>query len=196
MVEEGLLASRAELARLLAGEKVQRNELVLRKACLDDCEEIAGFHLRLWRQTYGDIAPQAAIDALGFERRKEQWAGKLSGNRRHALTLLAEDAHGQIVGFCDLALSGFDGFADAIELTHLYLDEAVRGQGLGRHLLNLARLWAQECDEDDLVLAVVRQNTDGLAFYHATGGTPVAEQIDSGPLWRSENVIMRWPSST
>nr|WP_255456253.1 GNAT family N-acetyltransferase [Sedimentitalea sp. CY04] len=184
----------AKLAWLQAGHRVHLQKLTLRCADPDDCDQIADFHVRLWRQTYEGMAPEAAIQALGFDRRQPQWRTKLSGERSHALTILAEDDQGRIQGLCDLAKSENAEFPDAMELTNLYIDPAVRARGLGRHLLQLAQQWAQASGASELILAVVVQNESALSFYRACGGEPVAKSLDKGPLWRSENVIMRWPS--
>ncbi|NRB19564.1 MAG: GNAT family N-acetyltransferase [Rhodobacteraceae bacterium] len=186
---------RAELAWLQAGHRVQAQSLLLRRATPEDCDRIAEFHVRMWRQTYRDMAPDAAIRALDFGRRQAQWRARLAGSRHHALTLLAQDDQGQILGLCDLARSEIAAFPEAMELTNLYVDTAVSGLGMGRHFLRLAQHWAQRSGRSDLVLAVVRQNDAALGFYRACGGDPVATSLDKGPLWRSENVIMRWPSA-
>ncbi|KAE9630485.1 GNAT family N-acetyltransferase [Parasedimentitalea maritima] len=185
---------RAELAWLGYGHRVQRGQLFLRNAEISDCDAIAAFHLRIWRQTYGAIAPTAAVEALNFDRRQEQWRVKLSGNREQSVTLLAEDEQGQLMGLCDLTGSTISGFEDALEITHLYLDEKLRGQGVGRYFLNLAQHIAQRFRKPALVLEVVRENTAALDFYRACGGDPVAEQTYRGPLWPSDNVIIRWSS--
>ncbi|AZV79170.1 GNAT family N-acetyltransferase [Parasedimentitalea marina] len=184
----------AELAWLRAGHKLQAQNLLLRCAGPADCDQIAEFHVRMWRHTYKDMAPDAAIRALDFECRQAQWHGKLAGKRQRGLTLLAEDDQGRILGLCDLSHSQISAFPDAMELTNLYLDSAARGLGIGRHFLHLARHWAQVSGPSDLVLAVVRQNQAALDFYRACGGDPAAECLDKGPLWQSENVIMRWHS--
>jgi len=194
-MECGNRSDRLDLVQLLAGHRVSIPPLYLRQARLSDCDPIAAFHLRIWRQTYGNIAPAQAIEALDFDRRQGQWRAKLSAARKLSVTLIAEDASGNIVGLCDLAESEIVDFPDAIEVTHLYLDSAVRGLGIGRVFLDLAQNWMDECKRSDLVLVVVRQNDPALAFYRACGGQLAGEQLDKGPLWRSENVIIRWSSS-
>ncbi|OUS37363.1 hypothetical protein A9Q94_06025 [Rhodobacterales bacterium 56_14_T64] len=191
----GHRSDRLDLVQLLAGHKITIPPLYLRQARLSDCDQIAEFHLRIWRLTYGNIAPAQAIEALDFDRRQGQWRAKLSAARKLSLTLLAEDETGNILGLCDLAESEILDFPDAIEVTHLYLDSTVRGLGVGRIFLHLARDWLDECKRSDLVLAVVEQNKQALAFYQACGGQPVGEQLDKGPLWRSENVIIWWSSA-
>ncbi len=192
----GNCSDQVDLVQLLAGHKVAIPPIHLRQARLSDCDQIAEFHLRIWRQTYETIAPAAAIKALDFDRRQVQWRAKLSGDRDHSLTLLAVDENETILGLCDLAQSEISGFPDTIEVTHLYLDNTVRGHGIGRVFLQLAQDWLEECKESDLILAVVRKNDPAFAFYMACGGQLAGEQLDKGPLWRSENVIIRWPSVT
>ena len=193
LVRQGNLR-RAELAWLQAGHRIHLQGLTLRCADPEDCDQIADFHVRLWRQTYEGMAPESAIQALGFDRRQPQWRTKLSGERSQSMTILAEDDQGRIQGLCDLAKSDNAEFPDAMELTNLYIDPAAQGIGLGRHLLQLAQQWAQTSGASDLILAVVTQNESALNFYRACGGNPVAQSLDKGPLWRSENVIMRWSS--
>lgn len=193
-LEPKTVSDRSDLEKVLTGQSVQVSDLYLRRADAKDCDRIAAFHVRIWRQTYLGLAPEPAVQALDFERRQAQWGVKLSGNRNLALTLLVEDGQGQILGLCDLTQSEISGFSLAVEITNLYLDSAVRGQGLGRYFLQLAKHWARVCDLPDLVLAVVRENRSACDFYRGCGGEPAAEQQDKGPLWRSDNIVMRWSS--
>lgn len=190
----GSTLDEATCAWLQAGHQVELApaSVSFRLAGTADASEIAEFHLRQWRETYADIAPPGTMRRLNLTHRKGQWQRNLAiATPDHAV--IVGERNGEIAAIAALAPSGIDGFETAMELKHLYVDGALRRQGLGLRLLDLALAWAKRRVRRHLVLAVVEQNRTALEFYRACGGVPVAERVDKGPVWPSRNVVMRWP---
>jgi len=87
-----------------------------------------------------------------------------------ALELIAEDKHGQPLGFiqCEAEHDPFSGVARAY-VQMLAVEEAAEGQGVGRALLERAMLWARERGLEGLSLHVFATNARARAFYAKMG---------------------------
>lgn len=164
--------------------------MIRRDASAADAPAIAAFHARIWHQTYRDLAPPAAIARLDAAHRLRQWAAALAEPPTQTV-ILAETA-GQITGMVSFGPPGHPVFAGRGEVSHLYVDPAQRGRGLGARLLAQAHGRLIAAGFPGMALAVVRQNTGARAFYAALGGIEAAEFTDPGPLWKSDNLAVIW----
>lgn len=178
----------AQAAWIGSGHTFVSEDQSYRLADANDSEALAFLHFCVWQQTYASIAPPEVRLELNLKRRTAYWERRLGEG---APTLIAEQ-NGEAVGLCALSPAGVDGFECDMEIAHLYVKDTHRGQRLGQRLLNLAIALAGQSGFAGLVLAVVRENTRALAFYRRNGGEIVAERTDKGPLWKSENLILRW----
>lgn len=165
--------------------------VVLRAATPDDAPGLAQLHVRVWRDTYRDLAPPEALARLDETRREEQWRAHLS-RPAPAGAILAEEA-GEVVGLVGYGPASNPVFAGRAEIGNLYVDAAQRGTGLGRRLMQAAFSTLAAGGAEAVGLAVVRQNLTARRFYAALGGVEVAEFQDAGPLWKSDNLLVVWP---
>lgn len=178
----------AQAAWIEAGHSFASDGMTCRLADAGDCEALAFLHFCVWQQTYAKIAPPEVRLELNLKRRTAYWHARLEDG---APTLVVE-RDGEAIGLCALSPAGMDGFEGECEIAHLYVKDTCRGAGLGQKLLKLALAFAVQMGSSGLVLAVVRDNTQAIDFYRGNGGEVVAERTDAGPLWKSENLIMRW----
>ncbi len=51
---------------------------------------IADFHVKVWRHTYQDLAPEEAYAVLNEQYRGKKWREKLSSNDSSQIVLIAE----------------------------------------------------------------------------------------------------------
>ena len=161
----------------------------LRRATPGDLDAVTDFHVAVWRATYRDIAPAEAIEKLDHAHRRQSWERTLADPARH--TLFAR-ANGAISGLVSFGPPSYGAFGDAGEIKHLYVATTYRRTGLGQRLLLAARSALLDTGFPATALAVVSENRDALAFYRATGGKTVGRFTDPGPLWRSDNLVIRW----
>ncbi|MBO6559748.1 MAG: GNAT family N-acetyltransferase [Nisaea sp.] len=165
----------------------------IRKAVPGEAEEIAGFHVRIWRETYGQMAPAEAVAILDEKRRLPGWIETLTSEDRRKNTVLAL-AGRQIVGLVSYGPPGSEIFGRRGEIKHLYVDGSQRGRGLGAHLLRLALQEMSTLDFEGAGLSVVEENEAARKFYRALGGTESATFEDPGPIWKSRNILVVWPA--
>lgn len=163
----------------------------IRDATRADAAAIAGLHTQVWRQTYRELAPAAAIGALDEPRRRETWDDLLAHPRPQQIALVAE-CDARFAGFGLAGAPGDPAFGGRGEVKYLYVDAALHRRGIGRRLLaELARrLGAQGFA--GLALGVVTGNAPAMAFYAALGGRAIGVYDDPGPIWRSRNIVYAW----
>ncbi|WP_164658218.1 GNAT family N-acetyltransferase [Tropicibacter sp. Alg240-R139] len=175
----------AQAAWIATGHHYCTAAVTYRLATSADNEALAQVHFETWQETYAKIAPPQVRLALNLAHRKRYWQTRLEGP---AQALVAE-MDGRIVGLC--ALSDCAG-----EIDHLYVVKSARGSGIGAHLLRLSQRLSSRAGNTQVTLAVVKENTQAVGFYAVQGGDIVAEKQDTGPLWKSDNLIFRWSWAT
>jgi GNAT superfamily N-acetyltransferase len=169
---------------------------MLRRATASDAGAIAALHAGVWHETYRQLAPQAAIDALTEAHRLRQWQSVLSREKDDCVTVVAEIG-GVIVGFTQLASPQEPAFGSRREVKYLYVMQSQARQGIGRRLLrHLAMIvlesGAQGLGPQGLGLGVVQGNEPAISFYQAMGAHLAGRYQDPGPLWRSDNLLYAW----
>lgn len=163
---------------------------LIRHATPADAEALARLHTRVWRETYRDLAPPTAFAALDEARRLPHWQAALARPAPYT-AWLAEGPDGP-TGLVSAGPPGDTAFGGRGEIRHLYVDPAAQGRGLGRALLRVAGAHLLAAGFPGFALAVVAGNAPARAFYARLGGAEGARFRDSGPLWRSENIVVGW----
>lgn len=163
----------------------------IRDASPADAERAAAFHVRIWRETYASLAPQAALAALDERARLPKWRQMLAERAPGAGVKLAIEGD-TLCGLIAFGPADNPVFGECGEIRHLYVSPAHRGAGTGRRLLAAGFTALRAAGYNCAALAVVRENEGARSFYRAAGGREDGEFTDPGPLWRSRNVIVRW----
>ena len=165
--------------------------VTLRQAVLADVDAIAALHVAVWRATYRDLAPAAAIEALDIPLRRARWAETLGAPKPDQLALVAE-CDGKLAGFGLAGPPGDASFDGRGEIKFLYVAEAFQRRGIGRHLIAEMARHLAERGYSGIGLSVVIGNIAAIAFYEGLGGWSIGTFTDPGPLWRSANFIYAW----
>ena len=86
------------------------------------------------------------------------------------IAYIARDENGQRVGFIWLieSTSGFTAAAFAWIMC-VYVEAGFRGQGIGRHLMELGEKWAEEKGLIDIILNVSNENMYAIQLYESMG---------------------------
>jgi 2-(1,2-epoxy-1,2-dihydrophenyl)acetyl-CoA isomerase len=140
---------------------------VVRRARVDDAGGIARVWARAWQIAYRDLVPDAVLDAIDIDARRERWTARLAEGD---YTFVVED-YG-IAGFCRVVLPG--------EVASLYVLPERRHGGLGTALLT-AGLDELRSHSVHATLWVFTGNHPARAFYTRFGFTPDgAKRTDPG----------------
>ena len=142
----------------------------VRKASLEDAEEIGHVHYEAHVQTYSGKFPEGVIESFSASQRSKMWTRFLTENFGE---LWVAELEGRIVGFASTGPPREQPPVSDLELGSIYLLAAHHGSGLGQELLDVAlggrgaSLW------------VLDDNPRAHAFYARNGFSPDgADQID------------------
>ncbi|MQB42785.1 GNAT family N-acetyltransferase [Rhizobium sp. ICMP 5592] len=166
-------------------------EITIRPATPEDAAAIARLHLAVWRDTYRELATPDAIRIMDEAFRRARWTATLSEPSRDQLVLLAEQ-NGRLVGIGAAGAPSLALFEGRGEIRSLYVEPAIKRQGVGRRLMRELALHLAALNYPGAALGVVVGNDPAIAFYQLLGGQMAGRYIDPGPVWRSENIIFAW----
>ena len=108
--------------------------------------------------------PKRCISAV------QSWiAGSVSQHGNATMVFVAEDEHGERLGFATVTHeTHFTGERQA-SIGELATSEAAEGHGVGRALIEACEQWARSQGDRVLALATGAANTRALGFYHHLG---------------------------
>jgi GNAT superfamily N-acetyltransferase len=139
----------------------------VRRARAEDAGGIARVWARAWQIAYRDLVPDAVLDAIDVDARRERWAARLENGDR---TFVVEQ-YG-IAAYCRVVVPS--------EVASLYVLPERRRGGLGSALLR-AGLDELRPHSVHATLWVFTANHAARAFYARSGFTPDgAARIDEG----------------
>lgn len=171
------------------------DNIAVRLATFDDAPSIADFHVKVWRHTYGDLAPPDVHAALDETRRRRTWGEKLSSTNPDEIVLVAE-TQGRTVAIGAAGPPSAPLFGGRGEIKYLYVDPDMKRRGLGRRLLSRLAAHLRERGFRGAGVGVVHGNEPAIAFYSALDGERIGEYTDPGPIWRSRNIVFVWDDSS
>ena len=137
----------------------------------------------LWLAFYEDQKRQGMLLDLAVDAFTHWTKSYVPVLGRFACLFVAEK-NGELVGFLAgriRSLPPYFGGFQAGFISDVYVADADRGQGVGRHLVLLATRWFQELGLTRIELQVITNNTPAREFYRQLG-------------WSEELVQMVWES--
>ena len=142
-------------------------EVTIRAAQPQEAPEIAAVHVAAWRSTYGGLLEPEYVESVSLSRRAAQWERALSDASPQDVFVAQRGA--RIVGFASCGptahrLTGYDA-----ELYTLYLLAEEQRAGLGSRLLAAAAKRLLERDHRAMLVWVLQQNANAIAFYARYG---------------------------
>ena len=164
---------------------------VIRTARPEDAPTLAALHVAVWRASYGDLAPQAAIDQLDGARRLPYWQATCASEDPGVGAFVANDGD-EALGVVSFGPARDPALVQGTEIKHLYVAGKAQGSGIGRALLDHAFDHLKGAGVAHVSLAVVAENAKARAFYARVGGQEVGAFTDPGPLWKSHNIVVSW----
>ena len=139
----------------------------IRTGTVADAAAIAAVDVASWRAAYGDIMPDAYLDALAVVRKTSDWQRSLGRERERGRRTLVAEADGGVVGF---ATVGPDAELPGAGLLFLmYVAPEWWGRGCGRVLMTASEAALRELGFRRAVLWVLEANARARRFYEAAG---------------------------
>jgi ribosomal protein S18 acetylase RimI-like enzyme len=168
---------------------MRAGEVTIRRASAADATPIARLHVKTWRETYRDLAPEAALRALDLPYRHAVWVKMLDAGTR---TILVGAQEGAIIAIGSGGPATSPELEPHGEINYLYVDAAMAGRGIGRRMMAALAADLRDRGFASAALGVVAANVGAIAFYERLGGVRTGRYTDPGPHWRSENLIYAW----
>jgi ribosomal protein S18 acetylase RimI-like enzyme len=129
---------------------------------LDDADEVARVHVRVWQEAYAGLMPADYLDALDPAAFGEGWRERLRQPRAGVGHWLARDEHG-IVGISTSGPARDEGAPVSFELYAINVLARGHGTGVAGDLL------AHAIGDDAAYLWVLEGNQRARAFYRRHG---------------------------
>lgn len=149
--------------------KIQIDDVLIRRATADDAPEIANVHLNSWREAYRGLLPQGYLDELPltFKERMNTWK-RISTQENKAL-YVAEASSG-IVGFAGFRHGQEPSLKEFGELGAIYLLQKYKGRGVGDGLLRMGMQQLINWNYSKAYCWVLKGNPT-IKFYERTGAS-------------------------
>ena len=143
---------------------------MIREASISDAAEIALVHVQSWQATYRGKFPQAFLDNLDPNQRRDGWSRYFSTQRRCHEAVLVSEFKEKIVGFVNIGPSrDADAKVSEGEVRAIYLSPKFCGQGLGRELMSASLDALLRFGYTEATLWVLGDNERARRFYEAGG---------------------------
>ena len=160
--------------------------LLVRRAKIADCTEIARVHVQSWREAYRGIIPDDYLDQLSVAAHERQWRrGIASGT----WAFVAEWER-RVVGFASGGLSRSRRDISG-ELHLLYVLRAFHRRGIGRALFDACHYELARCGHRGVLAWVLAENS-ARRFYERLGGEPAGESMVTIATARLREVAYVW----
>lgn len=165
--------------------------MIIRRATLPDVDGIARVHVQAWRESYGALVSEAALDARPVKQRAEQWRNTLGEPGSPTVVFVAEQ-DGTVRGFGPAGKVRWTGLSTDSEVSALYLLDAVKRRGVGREMFRrlLGELAARGFTSTGLW--VLTANEPARRFYEAMGGRTGDMRIEHREGYVLDEIAYIW----
>jgi GNAT superfamily N-acetyltransferase len=162
----------------------------VRRAAAEDAAGIAAVQRAAWMASYSGFIDPSRIAERGAQQTEEAWRVRLSGDR--AVTWVAADVAGVVVGFCSAGYAEEDDVPGAANLLALYVEPETWSRGVGRALHDTALEWMRSEGYREAVLWVMAGNGRARDFYRKAGWVAEpATLIDDPDFWNAPTLRYR-----
>jgi GNAT superfamily N-acetyltransferase len=161
-------------------------DVLVRRAVMDDAEDIGRIHVGCWRAAYAGLVPDSLLAGLSVETAVGRWSERLRSATPARRTLVAE-MEDVVVAFAVVAASRGDEAAPGTgELMAIYAEPRVWSQGVGGALHEAALQQLRDLGVRSATLWVLTTNERARRFYErhgwALGGEDKEVLKDGVPL--------------
>lgn len=148
------------------------NNIIIRKANLEDLKEVADIAVRGWKVAYKDIIDEEYLNSMSVEETYKKIKDGYKKNNYVVAVLNKE-----VVGFCRYTLnySQSDDNADG-EIIALYVKPELKYNGIGTQMFNYVMQDFYKNENKRVVIGCLKENYPSRKFYEKMGGKVYAEK--------------------
>ncbi len=145
--------------------------MIFREAEKNNAAAIANLHAESWRNTYRGMLSDAYLDGNVHAERQAHWQKRFDAPTENQYVLVAEN-EGKLAGF--VCVYGADDVNWGNLIDNLHVRPDLKGQGIGKQLIQKAMAWAKEnYPNQGVYLWVFEANSASRRFYEAMGGVNI-----------------------
>jgi GNAT superfamily N-acetyltransferase len=139
---------------------------MIRKAILEDVEQLTNVHVLSWQSAYRGLIPNEALDNIDYQARNEMWSKTVRESPSETLVAVVDT---KVVGFAN-----FGPYRDQSEdlkvgeIRAIYLLQEFWNKGIGTQLLEHTTE-ALRNEYESIVLWVLDTNQNAIRFYEHHG---------------------------
>lgn len=153
---------------------------IIRPATIEDASEIAALHTQSWQNHYRGAFSDVYLDQHADQERLGHWQKVLAETDPASATFVFIYEN-QLGGFIHLKLHHHDQYG--ILLDNLHVDQAFRGKGLGKQLIQFGTEFASVATNNEgIYLYVLCQNEAAIGVYEHLGGKQQEKLMHHSPM--------------
>ena len=143
------------------------NEIIIRKARIEDIEVISTIKVRGWQTAYRNIMENEYLDNMNIEHTIEK-------NKRNfdQQKFIVAELNNEVVGFCGYSYCDNEEQEDNAdcELRGIYVKPEMKRNGIGKQLIQYVINEFKNARKTKMILWCLKENYPSRAFYEAMGG--------------------------
>jgi GNAT superfamily N-acetyltransferase len=157
--------------------RTETHAIALRQAVTSDAGTLAALHSESWRSSYRGILSDDYLDGAIFDERTTYWQESLNAPEPERRYILIAEQAGEVLAFVSVYLDEEPKYGALLH--NLHVRPHLKGQGLGKLLMNEAAEWTLAQNINQMHLWVFEANNEARRFYEALGGKTVEEKLTS-----------------
>lgn len=152
------------------------NNIILRKALIEDCMKLSHLKKEIWETTYRGIYPNEKFDNYDFEKNALLFKNIILNNKANLYVITDKN---DLIGYIEFGspLRPFGNYTQEIGL--FYIKKSYQNQGLGRKLFAFAYTAIKNTGAKDFFISCNKYNYPAQKFYEKMGGKIVYIDEDS-----------------
>lgn len=139
---------------------------IIRKASMDDVNDIARIHVNSWQEAYKGLMPQRFIESYTFDKRHKLWTNIIE---RELAAVFVAVSHDECLGFLCVGQLKFMEDTQTYELSSIYINSSYIGVGIGQSLYKECEKYLLVRGAEQVTVWALDSNKRALNFYAKLG---------------------------
>ena len=146
--------------------------VIIRDVKKEDIPQVASIKINGWKTAYRGIVDDSFLDSFNLDKVIEKYYTNYTQNK-----FVVAEYNGEVVGFCRYSYMVFspDGEGFDCELTALYVKPELKGNGIGKTIINNDKKDMLNNGKTKMILWCLKDNFPSRKFYEKMGGQVVGE---------------------
>lgn len=145
------------------------SEIIIEKAKIENCGELARLKLSVWKTTYSEIYPIEKFENFNYFEQEKKFE-KYVSDEEGAFFVAKEKESEKLIGYCYVGFSARAFKRGVPEIILLYVLKDFQGQGIGRKFFEISKDFLKRKGFDEFIISCNKYNKSAQLFYEKMGG--------------------------